>query len=122
MTSPLPPHILDASALVALFAAVPRVYDLLGDADAGRTTVAIPTCCIAEAQGALRSATGWAAIFDPGRVDSVPLDESAALEIGMWSGGFGCRHAVWEARQMDGTVVTCRPGDYAGFDVPLLVV
>lgn len=117
-----PARILDASALAALFAGHVGAVDLLEQADAGRVTVCLPTVCIAEAQRRLRAETGWDPIVLIPHVHSLPLGERAAIEIGMWPGGLGTRHAVHEARAIGATVVTTRPDDYRDLNVPLLVV
>jgi hypothetical protein len=117
-----PARVLDASALVALFAGAPKVIDLLEQADAGRVTLGLPTTCIAGAQGSVRSRNGWDAILLTSQVLALPFGEQAAVEIGLWPGPLEVRHAVHEARAIGATVVTCRPEDYIDMNVPLLVV
>ncbi len=117
-----PARVLDTSALLALFSGGAEITDLLEQADAGRVTVCLPTVCIAEAQRQLRAETGWDPIVLIRHVHSLPLGERAALEIGMWPGTLGVRHAVHEAQAIGATVVTARPDDYRDLNVPLLVV
>lgn len=115
-------RVFDASALVALFAAEPDAYALFRQAEAGHITIGVPATCVAEAESVVCSGDGWEAIFHTDHVEPLPLNEHAAVEIGMWPGPLGIRHAVREARMLGGAVVTCRPDDYAELDVPLLVV
>jgi hypothetical protein len=107
---------------VALFDASPVVYDLLEQADEGRVALGVPTTCLAEAEATLRAGTGWDAILETPQVQALPLNAHAAVEVGVWPGSLPARHAVHEASVMDATVVTCRPSDYEGLNVPLLVV
>ncbi len=122
MSSRPRPVVFDASALVALFAAHDDLLLLLRMAEWGRITACLPTTCIAHAQETVLAPTGWEFLFAATNVRTVPLGETTAVEIGMWAGPLAARHAVHEARSMDTEVVTCSPGDYAGLDVPLLVV
>lgn len=115
-------RILDASALIALFRGHPGLYDLLDEAASGQTVIGIPAVCIAEAEAVLHAGTGWDAVLITPRVRSIPLDESAAVEVGSWSGALQVRHAVREARLIDATVVTSSPEAYRNLNVPLLVV
>lgn len=116
------PVVFDASALVALFAAHPDLLLLVRMAEWGRITACLPTACIAHAQETVQSPTGWEFLFAAVNVRTVPLGETAAVEIGLWPGLLAVRHAVHEARSLDAEVVTCSPGDYAGLDVPLLAL
>ncbi len=123
MTGPAPrPVVFDASALVALFDAHADLLLLVRMAEWGRITACLPTTCIAHAQQTVKSLTGWECLFAAGNGRTVPLGETAAVEIGMWPGLLAVRHAVHEARSMDAEVVTCSPGDYTDLDVPLLAL
>ncbi len=117
-----PARVFDTSALIALFDGSVKTFDLLEQADSGQVNVCLPTVCIAEAQSHLRAETGWDPIVLIPHVHSLPLGERAAIEIGLWPGELGTRHAVHEAQAIGATVVTARPSDYADLDVPLLVV
>ncbi len=117
-----PARVFDTSALLALFAGAAKAFDLLEQADSGTVTVCLPTVCIAEAQEQLHAETGWDPIVLIPYVHSLPLGERAAIEIGLWPGDLGTRHAVHEAQAIGATVVTARPDDYTDLNVPLLVV
>jgi hypothetical protein len=118
-----PPRILDASAIVAFFAAHPRLMTLLDQADAGQVNLLLPTTAIAEAQSELRHTLDqWhALLFSPG-VRSMPLSEHCAVEIGAWPGGLATRHTVHESQSMRAAVVTREPALYRRHIVSLLVI
>ena len=118
-----PPRILDASALVALFAGHPEVSHLLDLAEQGWVNLLLPTTAIADAEHELGAGPhGWEPILLTGGVRSLPLAEHTAIEIGPWPGALSVRHAVHEADALRSAVVTTRPEDYKGQTVPLLVV
>ncbi len=115
-------RILDTSALVLLMRGHPVLYDLLEQADSRQTAIGIPTVALAAAEAALSVGSGWQPILLTANVRTVPLDETAAIEIGSWPGELAVRQVVREARLIDATVVTGDPGAYRDLYVPLLVV
>lgn len=118
-----PSRILDSSALVDLFNGHPKLGDLLDQAEAGWLQIVMPTVSIADAEAVLKAGRiGWEPFLLTPGVQSLPLTEHAAIEIGGWPGGLAARHAVHEAAAVRGVVVTRAPAIYDGLRVPLLVV
>lgn len=120
---PRAPRLFDASALVDLFGGHRELGDVLNQAEAGWLQILLPATAIAEAEAALDAGrSGWEGILLTAGVQSLPLTEHAAIEIGTWPGTLAARHVVHEAAAVRGVVVTRAPGIYEGLRVPLLVV
>jgi hypothetical protein len=118
-----PPRVLDASALVDLFHGHREVCELLNQAEAGWLQILIPTTAVAVAEAELKaSRTGWDPILLTPGVQSLPLTEHAAIEVGAWAGSLAARHVVHEAAAVRGVVVTRSPSAYEGLRVSLLAV
>ena len=118
-----PPRILDSSSLVDLFNGHPQLGELLDQAEAGRLQILMPTASIADAEATLKAGRiGWDPILLTPGVQSLPLTEHTAIEVGGWPGSLGARHVVHEAAAVRGVVVTRSPGTYDGLRVSLLVV
>lgn len=115
-------RIFDTSALLMLVRGHPGLYDMLEQADARQTVIGIPTVALARAEAALRVGSGWQPILLTAQVRTIPLDETAAIEIGTWPGELMVRQVVREARLINATVVTGTPDAYRDLYVPLLVV
>jgi hypothetical protein len=118
-----PPRILDSSSLVDLFNGHRELGGLLDQAEAGWLQILMPTAAIADAEAELNAGrTGWEPLrLTPG-VQSLPLTEHTAIEIGGWPGSVAARHVFHEAAAVRGVVVTRAPGTYDGLRVSLLVV
>ena len=113
----------DASAMTGLFTGHPALYGMLEAATDGRLQILLPAVSIAEAEEHLTAGLGgWAIFFLSPNVQTLPLVEHAAVEIGSWPCSMNVRHAVHEARATRAAVVTRRPADYQGLEVSLLVV
>ena len=118
-----PPRILDSSSLVDLFNGHRELGELLDQAETGCLQILMPTAAIADAEAALNAGQiGWEPIMLIPGVESLPLTEHTAIEIGGWPGDLAVRHVVHEAAAVRGVVVTRAPGSYDGLKVSLLVV
>ncbi|MFC0006282.1 PIN domain-containing protein [Micromonospora siamensis] len=117
------PRVLDISALLALHKGHPQVFHLLTRADAGEVTVVIPATVLAEANFTMQyTESEWEAILLIAGITVTPLSQHIAVEVGGWRGDLATRHTVHEARAVRGVVVTCDPGGYQGYQVPLLAM
>lgn len=120
---PVPHFVLDPTALEASFYENDLLEELLADADAGLVHLYLPAVAVAQVETELRAGvTGWGHLLFNLHVDTMPLEQSGALEIGQWSGSLGVRHTVLEARRLGGSVVTTQPGLYADLRVALRIV
>lgn len=107
------PLILDTSALVALFDAYDPVYRLWGRADRGEALLIVPAGAIIEANQQLKAShNAWSVLFFPRDVIPTALTAQVAIDIGPWSGSIAQRHVVYEAKTVEGIIVTRNPGDY----------
>lgn len=115
--------VFDATALTALVDAHPPVWTWWKRADDGRVTLGFPATAVVEAgETAEVTANEWSALLWPQTVEVLPLGESAAVEIGRWSGTLAARQALWEARALGWTILTRDPRLYQPGVVSLLVV
>lgn len=111
----------DTTALLALFRAQVRAYDYWHMADRGEIGIIFPGAAVAEANRFQQETwNAWSVMFWPDQVNVAPLDGTAAVEMAGLPGGLGVAHTIWEAKQVEGVVLTGRPQDYAGTDVPVL--
>ena len=118
-----PPRVFDSSSLIDLFQGHRELAELLDQAEAGWLQILMPAAAIADAEAVLNAGrSGWDGILLTPGVQSLPLTEHAAIEIGGWPGGLAARHVVHEAAAVRGVVVTRSPGAYDGLRVSLLVV
>jgi hypothetical protein len=108
---------------VDLFGGHARLGKLLNEAEGGSVHLLLPTTAIAAAEAQLDAGRGgWDPFLLTHGVQSLPLAEHTAIEIGAWPGELATRHAVHEATATRGVVVTRKPGAYEGFEVSLVVV
>ena len=118
-----PPRIFDSSSLVDLFNGNRELGELLDQAEAGCLQILMPTAAIADAEAELNAGRiGWEPILLTSGVQSLPLTEHTAIEIGRWAGNLAARHVVHEAAAVRGVVVTRSPSSYDGLSVSLLVI
>lgn len=111
----------DSTALLALFRTHVRAFDYWQLADAGEVGLIFPAAAVAEANRYLQETwNAWSVLVWPERVEVAPLDSTAAVELATLPGGLPVAHVIWEARQVGGAVLTGRPQDYVGTDVPVL--
>lgn len=118
-----PPRIFDSSSLVDLFYGHRELGELLDQAEAGWLQILLPATAIADAEAVLTAdRIGWEPILLTPGVQTLPLTEHAAIEIGGWPGTLGARHVAHEAAAVRGVVVTRSPEAYTGLKASLLVV
>ncbi|MEU8244239.1 hypothetical protein AB0C07_38795 [Actinoplanes missouriensis] len=137
MTVQRPPRILDASALVELFAGHPELMQMLDDADAGLVLMAFPATAVLEAQAALRAEYRmWQHFFRFPGVHVLDLTAHGALDAGDIAAARLMHHpmqpvltgpqmvgqVVTEAVGMNATVVTRIPELYGGHDVAVVAI
>jgi hypothetical protein len=116
-------RVFDHTAIIALFRGNERAFQLWQLADSDQLTLIMPAVAVAEANyviGATSSA--WRPILDPGRVIVTPLDESTAIDTGPASGTLVVRQVVWEARQVQGEIMTQAPWQYPETAPPIWVL
>lgn len=117
------PRVLDASALAALFDGHPRLYRMLGEAEAGWWTLVLPAVCMADAAQTLETRpSAWDGLLLTPGVLAMPLAPHTAVEVAGWPGSLQARHAAHEATALRAAVVTCDPPAYDGLLVALLPV
>ena len=124
------PRILDASAVVELFAGHPRLMQMLDDAGAGRVLIGLPSGAVAIAQAVLKASPNmWAHIFGFTGLVELPESWHAAVEIGTIAAPSLESHlsaaplidprmlaqAVRESRIMSGVIITSIPQAYSEF-------
>jgi hypothetical protein len=125
------PRILDASAVVELFAGHPRLMQMLDDAGAGRILIGLPSGAVATAQAVLKASPNmWAHIFRFSGLVELQEGWHAAVEIGTIAAPRLAHHptdaplidprmvaqAVREARIMSGVIITRIPEAYGAYD------
>lgn len=130
-------RVLDASAMVELFAGHPLVMQMLEDAEAGRVLIGLPATAILEAQAALRADDGmWHHVFRFHGVTVLDLTGDGALPAGRIAsarlehhpmqpalmGPQMVGHVVTEATAMNAVVVTRLPELYGGHDVAVVTI
>lgn len=121
------PLIFDHTAIIALFRSHPAVYHYWTLADAGEVRIVLPAAAMADANRMLRAPwNAWEAMLFPnadvpGAVTVSPLDEHTAVEAGL-HGDVATGHVTYEARQIQGVVVTQARGAYQDWAVSVLVV
>ncbi|SNY55165.1 hypothetical protein [Paractinoplanes atraurantiacus] len=128
------PRILDASAVVEMFAGHPKLMKLLEKAQVGEEALTMPALAVAEAQAALRySDKMWQYFFGISGLTEQTLSWFGALEAGSIAsarlehypmqpaliGPIMVGQVVHEAREMDAVVVTRIPEAYGAYDVAL---
>lgn len=117
------PRVLDSSSIFALFHGHPATMEMLEMAAAGERMLLLPAAAIARANEDLKAAySAWDIILRTPNVHVMALDGSTAIEIGAWPGDLDARHAFYEAKAVQGIIVTRDPALYKPGDVPLLVV
>ncbi|MFF5081722.1 hypothetical protein ACFY36_32125 [Actinoplanes sp. NPDC000266] len=129
-----PPRILDASAVVEMFAGHPKLMKLLEKAQVGEESLTMPALAVAEAQAALRySDNVWSHFFRLPGLNEQSLTWFGALEAGAVAssrlehypmqpaliGPIMVGQVVHEAREMGAVVVTRIPEAYGAYDVSL---
>jgi hypothetical protein len=115
------PHVLDTSALLALFGAQDVVYELWQLADRGELILIMPTTAIAEAQVMLNAShDAWAAVLWPDAVVAAPLMEQTAAALPARPQPLTYRHVVYEAKAAHAPVVTRHPHLYDPNEVAIL--
>lgn len=115
------PRIFDASALVAWHQGHDILSEIADQAEAGWYQLVIPATAVADAESELRYGWDvWAVVFDAPGIQTMPLGEHTAVEIGAWPGPLSSRHAAYAAADGRGVVVTLTPGLYQGMRVQLL--
>lgn len=115
--------VLDHTALIALFAAHQRVYDLWLLADSGMETLVFPSAAVAEASHHLGvDDNAWRALLMATGVEVAALDQSTAIGSGRMAGTLVVRQVMYEARQTLGVIVTAAPWQYPPDAPPLRVV
>jgi hypothetical protein len=120
---PRQPRVLDASALVALFAAEEPVMRLWREADVGQRHLLFPACAVAEASHQLGATFGeWEALLWPAEVELVPLDGSDVFDTARMAGTLAVRHTVAVAQAVRGAIVTRAPWQYPPGAGPLRVL
>ena len=68
-------------------------------ADDGRTTLGFPAAAIVDVgESGEVTPNQWSTLLWPDTIEVLPLGESAAVEIGTWSGTLAARQTLWEAR------------------------
>jgi hypothetical protein len=107
--------VFDTSAIVALFQGEPgpvRWWRLADDELSG-VKIAFPVGAMLDAarESGIRS-SAWDGPLWPPQVRVLPLDETAAKEIGDQPGQLGVRHVQWEAAQLGWPILTSTPGAY----------
>ncbi|GAA0493471.1 hypothetical protein Ade02nite_21570 [Paractinoplanes deccanensis] len=132
MTAARPPRILDASAVVELFAGHPEAMKMLENAEAGEGTLVMPALPVAEAQAAMRHPEKvWRHIFGRSGITEQALTWHGAIEAGLIAaprlehypmqaaliGPIMVGQVVHEAREMGAVVVTTVPEAYGAYDV-----
>ena len=115
--------VFDATAMAALLDAYPPVWTWWKRADDGRTTLGFPAAAIVDVgESGEVTPNQWSTLLWPDTIEVLPLGESAAVEIGTWSGTLAARQTLWEARALGWTILTRDPTLYKPDVVPLLVV
>jgi hypothetical protein len=116
-------HVLDTSALIALFDAHPTIDKFWEAARDGELRLVVPSTAIAEATRATKAdLNAWTPLLWPAEVRTIGLDAGVAIEIGPWPGELPTKHVLYEAIAVDGVAVTRKPEQYQWRSVPLLVV
>ena len=117
------PWVFDHTALIALFAAHQRAYDLWLLADSGAEPLIFPAAAVAEASHQLGTGdNAWRVLLMAPSVQVSALDESAAISTGRDAGSLVVRHVTYEALAVQGVVVTRAPWQYVPGAVPLRVI
>lgn len=117
------PLVYDATAMLALFRGDSRAYLFWEEADRGDMGLVFPAAAVAEANRWLQASwDAWATVIWPERIDVAPLDTSAALDSVRFAGGLATAHVIREARQLDGAILTARPQDYTGQQIPVITI
>lgn len=117
------PRVFDASALIGWHQGHPFLAEIADQAEAGWFQLVIPATAVVDAESELRYGWSvWAVVFDAPGIQTMPLGEHTAVEIGMWPGPLSARHAAYAAADGRGVVVTRQPGLYQGLTVQLLAV
>ena len=107
------PRVFDHTALLALFKGREDAFAMWEDADRGETPLIMPAVALAEANALIgASHDSWTALLYPADVNVAPLDSSQAIDIGLRSGSLTVRHVVYEARAIEGVIVTGAPWQY----------
>lgn len=117
------PRVFDASALIDWHCGNPVLAAIADQAEAGWFQLILPATAVADAESELRYGWNvWAVVFDAPGIQTMPLGEHTAVEIGVWSGPLSARHAAYAAADGRGVVVTRNPGAYQGLTVQLLSI
>lgn len=118
------PWVLDHTALVALFAGHPELFDLLEAADQGQEKLILPAVAVAEASQLVSATDGsWRVILQMRpNVVVTELDESTAIGTARHAGTLPVRHVTYEAEAARGVIVTRAPWQYPAGGPPLRMV
>src|SRR5256885_892800 len=83
--------------MAALLDAYPPVWTWWKRADDGRTTLGFPAAAIVDVgESGEVTPNQWSTLLWPDTIEVLPLGESAAVEIGTWSGTLAARQTPWE--------------------------
>ncbi|SDS96947.1 hypothetical protein [Actinoplanes derwentensis] len=134
MIGSTPPRILDASALLDVFAGNREIMQMLDDVDEDQLAAVVPTLALAEAQAALASSRShWEWIMGLRSLRSLPVTDDVAFAIGDIAapriryhpvhtaliGPLMIAQVLYEAKLMNAVIMTRVPEAYGGHEVSI---